>query len=346
MHIVLITGGCGFLGMNLLKKLATHDKRIIIVDNGITSSLTRTKQWIREHNLTDAVSVHNLNITNHNATSVMQKLIDNASHLPVANVDIYHLASIASPPFYKRYAVETLDVGYIGTKNVLELAKTLSENKITTKVLYTSTSEVYGDALEHPQKESYYGNVNPVGERSCYDESKRIGESLIFSYADKYNIDARIVRIFNTFGPGMSLSDGRVVTEIVKALLLGTQFTVYGNGLQTRTLSYVDDTISMLLQVMNSTVKTPVNIGNDENEKTVLEIADIAKAAYAHTFKKAPILQIKHAPATGDDPKVRKPCLDKYNLHLGKHNYTSIFDGLCKTLLYFRDGIDGVVNIL
>jgi nucleoside-diphosphate-sugar epimerase len=248
------------------------------------------------------------------------------------------MASLASPPFYKKYPLETLDVGYIGMKNILELCKFYNDKNLklnkTCKLLYASTSEVYGDAKEHPQNENYYGNVNSYGARSCYDCSKRIGETLIYTYNELYNLDTRIVRIFNTYGPYMNLNDGRIVTEIIKSKLLNSELNVYGDGTQTRSLSYVDNTLNLMMIVMQSDYKGPVNVGDDV-EISVNELIDIIKDLKTHSE-----LNIKYTEMEKDDPKVRRPDLSLVKTLIEKnkstYNKVSLKEGLFKTLNYFE----------
>jgi UDP-glucuronate decarboxylase len=210
-------------------------------------------------------------------------------------------------------------------------------------MLYTSTSEVYGDALIHPQNEGYYGNVNSFGKRSCYDESKRIAESLVYSYIQLYNLDLKTVRIFNTYGPHMDLLDGRIVTEIIKSFLLGSTLNIYGTGLQTRSLCYVDDTIKMIVKVMNSNCNEPINVGSEFE----ISINDLVKKCQdifnEYNNKMTPSnlnLSIVYTELEKDDPKVRKPCLLKNKKIVGEINYTSLDTGLKNTLMYFKDIID------
>ena len=248
--------------------------------------------------------------------------------------EIYHVASLASPPFYKKYPLETLDVGYIGTKNVLELCK-----HYNCKLLYSSTSEVYGDALEHPQRETYYGNVNTVGFRSAYDESKRVAETLVYTYTELYDLNTRIIRIFNTYGPHMMIGDGRIVTEIIRCMLLGKPLTIYGDGEQTRSLNYVSDTIGMMVKVMESTYKSPINIGSDK-EITMNHLVEVAKSVYKKLFKKESNLKVEYAQIDKDDPKVRRPDLTLNKEILGESNKVSLETGLAATLMYFKEIID------
>jgi nucleoside-diphosphate-sugar epimerase len=263
--------------------------------------------------------------------------------------EIFHLASLASPPYYKKFPIQTLDVGYIGTKNVLELCKYYTERMALEsdtisnsaqlqccKVLFTSTSEIYGDALEHPQTESYYGNVNTCGERSCYDESKRIGETLCHTYKTLYGLETRIVRIFNTYGPYMSLGDGRIVTEIIRSMLTGSQLTIYGDGTQTRSLTFVSDTVDMLLKVMNSNYNNPVNIGSNR-EVNINSLVAICKDLFTQYTGEQCNLEVRYMAIDKDDPKVRRPDLTLNKQVIGELHPTSLETGFRSTLAYFMN---------
>jgi nucleoside-diphosphate-sugar epimerase len=327
-RVVLVTGGAGFLGINLIKRIQSLFGTIVIVDNFITSQKEKLSLFIKLQGLQNKVKVYDLDICQE---TTMQQIKQD-----IPKIDqIYHLASLASPPYYKRYPLETLDVGYLGMKNVLDLCL-----HYEAKMLYTSTSEVYGDALEHPQTEAYYGNVNPYGERSSYDESKRIGESLIYSYRKLYpQIKTRIVRIFNTYGPYMCLGDGRIVTEIMRCMIMGSPLTIYGDGTQTRSLSYVDDTIEMILRVMEGNYSKPVNVGNDV-EVSINELVEVAKTVYKQKFNKEPCLEVVYKTIDHDDPKVRKPCLVRNRIVTNYTSQVSLQDGLAQTLDYFLDLAD------
>jgi nucleoside-diphosphate-sugar epimerase len=243
--------------------------------------------------------------------------------------EIYHLASLASPPFYKKYPLETLDVGYIGTKNMLNLAK-----KYNAKLLFASTSEVYGDALISPQHENYYGNVNSFGERSCYDESKRVAEALCYTYLKSYGVDVKIARIFNTYGPHMLLNDGRIITEVVKHLKNDTTLTIYGDGNQTRSCCFVQDTVRMLVKLMTSYINEPVNIGNNQ-ERTINETVDMIENVWNEMFKTNIKVKREYKELTQNDPLQRKPCLKFNKQVLGENEYTSFEDGIKETIKYF-----------
>lgn len=334
MKTILITGGGGFLGKNLIRYLINNNisKKVIVIDNFITSNKSTYLKYINNNKYLNIVDTIEGDISDNSVINTVKELYSNID-------EIYHLASLASPKYYKRFPLETLDVGYMGTKNILDLClyyTQTSQNRC--KFLFTSTSEVYGDALQHPQKEDYYGNVNTVGERSCYDESKRVAESLVYTYNNKYSLDTRIVRIFNTYGPHMDLNDGRIVTEIAKSFLLGKKLEIYGTGQQTRSLCYVDDTVKMMVKIMKNNYKHPINVGSDL-EISINELVDISKNIFIDEFvqNKEFVPNIVYAEMDKDDPKIRKPCLDLNRNIIGNISFTSIQDGLKNTLNYFKE---------
>lgn len=240
--------------------------------------------------------------------------------------EIYHLASIASPPKYKKNPIETLMVGFQGTKNILDLAV---KNKA--KFLFTSTSEVYGDPLIHPQHEEYFGNVNTVGERSCYDESKRVAETLIYEYNRLYNLNTKIVRIFNTYGPNMDINDGRVITNFIHKINLGEPLTIYGDGNQTRSFCYVDDMIEGLYSMMKSKEKGPINIGNPYCEFTLNELVKTFEIITNKTLK------VNFLNSSENDPKQRKPVIEKANRILRWDPKIGLEEGLIKTMKFLNN---------
>jgi UDP-glucuronate decarboxylase len=328
MKNIIITGGAGFIGKNIIKKIVNMEttKTIIILDNFITSDKIEFLSFIKKYDEKKILFL-NCNICNHNILEiVMRELVDKN----ISSIDeIYHLASLASPPFYKKNPLETLDVGYIGTKNMLELAKIYSS-----KLLFTSTSEVYGDALISPQNENYYGNVNCFGERSSYDESKRVGEALCYTYINIYNIDVKIARIFNTYGPHMLLNDGRIITEVISNLINDTTLTIYGDGEQTRSCSYIDDTVLMLIDLMSTNTNTPVNIGNNQ-ERTINETVEIIVKIWNELFDDDKKIKIQYKELTQNDPLQRQPCLKLNKEILGEINRTNFEDGIRETIKYF-----------
>ena len=223
MKIILIAGGAGFLGRHLCKKLLENNNKIICIDNLITGKIENISEFIENDKFI---------FINHDIRYDI--ILENINYID----EIYNLACIASPDKYKIYPIETLETCFYGNQNLLKLAQ-----KYNSKFLFTSTSEVYGDPLIHPQNESYNGNVNTVGERSCYDEGKRVGETLVYEYRKKFNLNAKIIRIFNTYGPYMDINDGRVITNFIKQINNNENIKIYGDGKQTRSFCYVDDGI-------------------------------------------------------------------------------------------------------
>jgi dTDP-glucose 4,6-dehydratase len=237
---------------------------------------------------------------------------------------VLHLASLASPVFYRDYPIKTLKVGALGTHKTLGLAK---EKDAT--YLFTSTSEVYGDPEVNPQPESYRGNVDPYGPRSCYDESKRYGEALVRAYRDKHDLDVRVARIFNTYGPRMRLDDGRVIPNFMKQALTGQDLTVYGDGDQTRSFCYVSDMIDGLVALLESGVETPVNIGNPD-ERTINELAEVVLEVTGSDS------EIIHQELPPQDPQVRRPDITKAQSELGWGPQVSLRDGLNRSVEFFE----------
>lgn len=328
MKNILITGGAGFLGKNLIEeliKMRTTNK-IIVLDNFITSDKRDFVSFIKNFS-EDKVLFYAYDITN---SRVIEYLMDDLQDRDINGIhEIYHLASLASPPFYKKYPIETLDVGYIGTKNMLEIAK-----KYNAKILFSSTSEVYGDAQVSPQHEEYYGNVNSFGERSCYDESKRVAEALCYTYLKSYGVDVKIARIFNTYGPHMLLNDGRIITEVIRHLKNESTLTIYGDGEQTRSCCYVKDTVRMLVKLMASDCNDPVNIGNNQ-ERTINNTVNLIENVWNQMFDVNLSVTKLYKPLTQNDPLQRKPCLKFNKQVLGEIEYTSFEEGIKETINYF-----------
>ena len=311
MKIILITGCAGFIGTNLCLRILKDfpSVNIIGVDNLLTSAEPTIRndrfQFIKCDIVTEA-----------------ERLLD----LPKID-EIYHLASIASPPKYKKYPIETLNVNVLGTKNMLDLAVMKGA-----KFLLTSTSEVYGDPLEHPQKESYYGNVNTVGSRSCYDESKRCAETYVYEYRRKYcnaGNHFKICRIFNTYGPHMDIDDGRVVTNIIKRIIENKPITIYGDGTQTRSFCYIDDMVDGLLSLMASDEAGPINLGNPDTECSMNELVGIFETVIG--FKHIKIYEDR----TENDPMLRKPDIGEARRLLGFCPKIGLEEGLHKTIVHF-----------
>ena len=300
---IVITGGSGFVGSYLCERLINDGHNLIVIDNLLTGS---------RENIRDLMDNENFSFIEH----------DVQNHIEIENkVDyVLHFASAASPKAYTEHPVNTLKAGSIGTLNTLGLAK-----KHNSQYLLASTSEVYGDPLISPQNEEYWGNVNPNGERSMYDEAKRFAEAAVATYSRSYDIKAKIVRIFNTFGPRMQLNDGRVVTNFIFQALQNDNITIYGDGSQTRSFSYVEDTVDGIISLMQSNEYDVFNIGNP-NEITVLELAqkiiELTNSKSEIVFKSLP----------SDDPKQRKPDISKAKSKLGWEPKVNLEDGLIKTI--------------
>ena len=315
MKVVVVTGGAGFLGRNLCARLLKNNDTIVYcIDNLITGS-TRNIHTFFDNSRFKFIQ---FDITD-DIMSLRREHI-----LPDKIDEIYHLACIASPPTYKKYSIETLMTSFQGTKNVLDLAKLAGA-----KVLFSSTSEVYGDPLVHPQYEEYFGNVNTVGERSCYDEGKRVAESLMYEYRKKFNMDLKIVRIFNTYGPYMDINDGRVITNFIKQIMANKPLVIYGDGTQGRSFCYVDDMIDGLVAMMSSTEQGPINLGNPYNEFT---LNDLVKKMEEITKK---TLEVKYIEATENDPKQRKPVIEKAYRKLQWKPEITLEQGLRSTMESF-----------
>ena len=300
---IVITGGSGFVGSYLCEKLINDGHEIIAVDNLLTGS------------------TENINHLMHNENfSFIEHDVQN--HIEIENkVDyVLHFASAASPKAYTEHPVNTLKAGSVGTINTLGLAK-----KHDAEYLLASTSEVYGDPLISPQTEEYWGNVNPNGERSMYDEAKRFAEAAVATYSRSYDLKTKIVRIFNTYGPRMQLNDGRVVTNFIVQALKNENITIYGDGSQTRSFSYVEDTVAGIISLMNSSEYDVFNIGNP-NEMTVGQLAEKIIELTDSTS------EIKYLELPNDDPKQRKPDITKAKTKLNWEPKVNLEDGLTKTI--------------
>lgn len=305
----LVTGGAGFLGSHLCDALLSEGYSVIAVDNLLTGRMSNIEHLRREGNFE------------------FQQLDINRP-FDCGEVDyVFHLASPASPVDYMVHGIETLKVGSFGTLHALEVAQ-----KYRAKYLISSTSECYGDPLEHPQKETYWGNVNSIGPRSVYDEAKRFSEALTMAFHRYHSLDTRILRIFNTYGPRMKLNDGRVIPNFMKQALRGEALTVYGEGSQTRSFCYVSDEIEGILRLSRSDEHLPVNIGNPD-EFTVLECA---RRVIAITQSES---QIRYEKLPQDDPKQRKPDITKARTLLGWEPKVNLDTGLRLSLDYFRQAV-------
>lgn len=306
---ILVTGGAGFLGSHLCERLLEDGHEVICIDNLITGSTDNI----------DHIRRGNFDFIKHDVTNYI--------YIKGKLDFIFHLASPASPVLYLEYPIQTLKVGSLGTHKTLGLAKEKGAG-----FLIASTSEVYGDPLVHPQTEDYWGNVNPVGPRGVYDESKRFAEALTMAYHRFHKVDTRIVRIFNTYGPRMQLEDGRVVPNFMSQALQNKPLTVYGDGLQTRSFCYVSDLIEGFIRVMECPYHDPINLGNPV-ELPILEFARkiiaVSKSTSDIIYKDLPI----------DDPKVRKPDISLAKKLLKWEPKVLLEEGLEKTFEYFRDKV-------
>lgn len=309
---ILITGGTGFIGSNLCNFLINNNEKIVCIDNNYTGNINNIKHLLNNTNF----EFFNIDINDKDKIDKLDKYNFN---------EIYHLACPASPKDYQKDPIFTLDTNYIGTKNLLELSR-----KCNSRILLTSTSEIYGDPLESPQNEKYCGNVNTIGIRSCYDEGKRIAETLLTDYNRKYKVDIRIVRIFNTYGPNLNPNDGRVISNFINQALKNDDITIYGDGLQTRSFCYVDDMVIGLFKTMKSqSYIGPINLGNP-NEITILEIAKIIIKLTESKSK----LVYNELPS--DDPKIRNPDITKAIEYLQWKPNILLESGLNKTIDYFK----------
>ncbi len=306
MKKILITGGAGFIGSHLCLKLLNEGNYIICLDNFYTGA---------KRNIEHLMSYPDFKLVEQSVIEKFDCEVD----------EIYNLACPASPIHYQSSPIETTKASVLGILNMLELA-----NKYNAKILQASTSEVYGDPVVHPQIESYWGNVNPIGLRCCYDEGKRCAESLMTDYYRQYNTNIRIARIFNTYGPNMAVNDGRVISNFIVQALKNEPVTIYGNGNQTRSFCYVDDLINGLTSLMESNLNSPVNLGNPD-EYTMLELA---KLIIDITNSKS---QIIFKPLPEDDPVKRKPDISLAKKTLGFSPTVSIKNGLIKTINYFKN---------
>ena len=307
---ILVTGGAGFLGSHLCDRLVEEGHDVICLDNYFTG---------RKHNIEHLMAKHNFELLRHDITFPVFLEVD----------QIYNLACPASPVHYQYNPVKTIKTSVMGAINMLGLAK-----RVKARILQASTSEVYGDPIEHPQTEKYWGHVNPVGLRSCYDEGKRVAETLFFDYHRQNKVDIRVMRIFNTYGPRMHPNDGRVVSNFIVQALRGQDITLYGDGSQTRSFCYVDDLIDGMVRLMNAEgFIGPVNIGNPK-EFTIRELAEkviaLTKSASKTIFR----------PLPSDDPKQRQPDISLARKKLGWKPAIELDEGLKKTIEYFKKNID------
>ncbi|KAG7372127.1 nucleoside-diphosphate-sugar epimerase [Nitzschia inconspicua] len=312
---ILVTGGAGFVGSHLVDKLMMEGHEVTVVDNLFTGQKKNVAHWFHHPNF---------NLVVHDVTEPIHLEVD----------EIYHLACPASPPHYQFNPVKTIKTSTMGTLNMLGLAK-----RVKAKILLTSTSEIYGDPQVHPQSEDYWGNVNPIGPRSCYDEGKRVAETMMYSYKNQNNVPIRIARIFNTFGPRMHPNDGRVVSNFIIQALQGKPLTVYGEGEQTRSFQYVSDLVDGLHALMNHDYDGPVNLGNPD-EFTMKEFAEYIKKL----TKSDSIIQFLDK--TQDDPSKRRPDISLAKRVLGWSPKVPVEEGLTKTIEYFQSVLDEAGEII
>ena len=311
---VLITGGAGFLGSHLCDALLAEGHSVLCVDNLLTGRMENIAHLGRESRF-----------------SFLEQ--DVIQPFDPGKVDyIFHFASPASPVDYLEHAIETLQVGSVGTMNCLELAK-----KYGAKFFMASTSECYGDPLEHPQKETYWGHVNPIGPRSVYDESKRFAEAATMAYHRYHRVDTHIVRIFNTYGPRLQIKDGRVISNFVKQALGDEDLTVYGDGSQTRSFCYVSDEVAGILALSKSDEHEPTNIGNP-NEFTIVECAQAVLEVTGSRSK------LRYEPLPQDDPKQRRPDISKAKRLLGWEPTIDLRTGLRLSLDYFKSAVGTIAT--
>ena len=301
----LVTGGAGFLGSHLIDRLIKNSEEVICLDNYFTGRKINISQWLNHKNF---------ELIRHDVVNPIQLEVDR----------IWHLACPASPIHYQSNPIKTSKTSFLGTYNMLGLAR-----RLNARILLASTSEVYGDPEIHPQPEDYKGSVNPIGIRSCYDEGKRIAESLCFDYQRMHKCDIRVARIFNTYGPRMILNDGRVVSNFIVQALTNQPITIYGDGSQTRSFCYVDDLIDGLISLMNSSENGPINIGNP-NEFSIKKLAEmVIKKCNTNS-------EIIFMPLPQDDPMQRQPDIDKAKDKLNWYPRVDLEEGLLNTISYFK----------
>lgn len=303
---ILVTGGAGFIGSHLIDRLMAQGHEVLCLDNFYTGHKRNILKWLNHPNF---------ELIRHDVTEPIRLEVE----------QIYHLACPASPVHYQYNPVKTIKTNVMGTMNMLGLAK-----RVKARFFLASTSEVYGDPEIHPQTEEYRGNVNPIGIRSCYDEGKRVAETLAFDYHRQNDVDIRVIRIFNTYGPRMLENDGRVVSNFIVQALRGQPLTVYGDGSQTRSFCYVSDLVEGIIRLMNGNYIGPVNVGNPD-EYTILQLAQAVQQMVN------PDLPIDFKPLPQDDPRRRKPDITKAKTHLGWQPTVPLQEGLQRTIEDFRE---------
>ena len=304
---IVITGGAGFIGSHLCERYLASGAEVLCVDNFITGSEANIR-----------------NLVKHSRFQFLLHDISNPLFLEGPVDAVLHFASPASPIDYLKYPIQTLKVGALGTYHCLGLAK-----QKAARFLLASTSEVYGDPQEHPQREDYWGHVNPIGPRGCYDEAKRFAEALTMAYHRQHHVDTRIIRIFNTYGPRMRLDDGRVLPNFMGQALRGEPLTIYGDGRQTRSFCYVDDLVDGIVRLLETDYHLPVNLGNPD-EVTIRQFAEEINQLIGTSGR------FEYRPLPADDPRVRKPDISVAQRVLGWEPRVSRAEGLRRTLDYFR----------
>jgi UDP-glucuronate decarboxylase len=308
---ILVTGGAGFIGSHLIDRLMEQGHEVLCLDNFYTGSKQNILQWLDNPKF---------ELVRHDITEPIRLEVD----------QVYHLACPASPVHYQFNPVKTIKTNVMGTLNMLGLAK-----RVKARFLLASTSEVYGDPDVHPQSEEYRGNVNCIGPRSCYDEGKRVAETLAFEYYREHKVDIRVARIFNTFGPRMQEQDGRVVSNFIVQSIKGTPLTIYGDGSQTRSFCYVSDLVEGLMRLMNGDFVGPVNLGNP-GEYTILELAQIIQGMIN------PDTELIYKPLPEDDPKQRQPDITRAQTYLNWEPTIPLKEGLEMTIKDFKSRVDRV----
>ena len=306
---ILVTGGAGFIGSHLCLRLFDEGHHVICLDNCFTGTLDNLSDRYR-----DMVLSGRFEFIRHDIIEPITIEVD----------EIYHLACPASPVHYQYNPVKTIKTNVMGTYHMLGLAK-----RVSAKILLASTSEVYGDPKVHPQPEEYWGHVNPIGVRSCYDEGKRVAETLAFDYHRQHKVQIRVARIFNTYGPNMSVDDGRVMSNFICQAIRGNDLTVYGDGEQTRSFCYVSDLVDGLCRLMHSGRTGPINLGNDQ-EVSMLQLIKAIGAAMGTS------LSVVHQPLPQDDPVRRRPDLSKARTLLDYAPSVGLDEGIAKTIAYFK----------
>jgi len=309
---ILITGGAGFIGSHLCDRFIAEDHEVLCLDSLITGTTD---------NIAQLAGKSRFSFIKHDVTNYI---------FVAGQVDaILHFASPASPVDYLNFPIQTLKVGSLGTHKALGLAK-----EKNARFLLASTSEVYGDPLQHPQKEEYWGNVNPIGPRGVYDEAKRFAEAMTMAYHRYHKVDTRIARIFNTYGPRMRLNDGRVVPNFILQALQGEDLTVYGDGLQTRSFCYIDDLVEAIVRLLFSQETEPVNLGNPDE----FSILDFADKVFEITGSRSRII---YQPLPADDPRVRRPDITRAQKVLNWSPRVGLKEGIRKTIPYFQEKLTG-----